>query len=349
MTAWIAGNAGPVWREEWVLGIKPERLFSYHIITTNMPCFEVAKTMKQENKSIKLFLDSGAFSAKTQGIEIDIDTYIAFIKENLDVLEVYANLDVIGDPAATLENQKYMEKAGLKPLPTFHKGEPVKFLKYYIDNYDYIALGGLVGGANSDRPAVLDHYFSDFICKHDGYPRVKVHGFGMTSLDLIWRYPWYSVDSTSWVMSSRTGSIMIPQPDGKGGYNYRKKPWLIDTSIGSPTVNSDDFHLDNMSPLVKKEVMIYLNRHKIPLGVSEIKLVDASFKPDKEAGQTWHGKPRADGKRELQLRKEEGVRNHYKWRDYVNVLYYRELEKAIPAYPRKLEIKAAGHGFDLGL
>ena len=49
---------------------------------------------------IKWFLDSGAFSAFTQGAEIDIQEYIEFIKEHKDYLEAYANLDVIGDAEA---------------------------------------------------------------------------------------------------------------------------------------------------------------------------------------------------------------------------------------------------------
>ena len=50
--------------------------------------------MNLKNK-VNLFLDSGAFSALTQGIEINIYQYIDFIKKHLDVLEVYANLDFI--------------------------------------------------------------------------------------------------------------------------------------------------------------------------------------------------------------------------------------------------------------
>ena len=36
-------------------------------------------------KPIDLFLDSGAFSAFTQDVEINLKDYIAFIKENQDL------------------------------------------------------------------------------------------------------------------------------------------------------------------------------------------------------------------------------------------------------------------------
>ena len=107
---------------------------------------------------------------------------------------------MIGSPEGTWKNQMIMEKAGLKPLPCYHFGEDTKWLQRYIDKgYDYIALGGMVG---RPRPALLqwlDTIWSDYLTDSKGMPIVKIHGFGMTSLRLMLRYPWYSVDSTSWV------------------------------------------------------------------------------------------------------------------------------------------------------
>lgn len=58
---------------------------------------------------------------------------------DLDV-STYAGLDVIGDPQKTLENTKYMEsKYGLNPLPTFHVGSDIKYLKPLL-SYNYIAI-----------------------------------------------------------------------------------------------------------------------------------------------------------------------------------------------------------------
>ena len=97
-----------------------------------------------KNKITELFIDSGAYSASTQNVEINIKEYIKFIKKYEKYIDVYANLDVIGDPEATYKNQKIMEKAGLKPLPCFHYGEDWSWLEKYIKEYSYIALGGMV-------------------------------------------------------------------------------------------------------------------------------------------------------------------------------------------------------------
>ena len=54
--------------------------------------------MFEKNKKVELFLDSGAFSAWSQKIEINIQDYISFIKEHEDVIDIYANLDELGMP-----------------------------------------------------------------------------------------------------------------------------------------------------------------------------------------------------------------------------------------------------------
>ncbi len=154
-------------------------------------------------KNQKFFLDSGAFSAHSKKITINIDQYISFIKENRLILRHYAALDVIGDWQKTRKNQEYMEKKGLSPIPTFHFGSPKKELVRLISKYDYIALGGLVPLSLKRKKlqAWLDYCFS--IIKD----KSKVHGFGINALWSWKRYPWYSVDSTSAFEGSRRGSI----------------------------------------------------------------------------------------------------------------------------------------------
>jgi len=154
-------------------------------------------------KNEKLFVDSGAFSAVTLGAEIDIEDYIKFVKENLDIIEIYANLDVIGKDKETYENYLKMKEAGLNPLPVFHQFEDYKYLELYLKECDYVALGGMVGFSPSKLTPFLDSSFS-IIKKY--WPK-KIHGFGLTSTILMKRYPFYSVDSTAWLFPARKGII----------------------------------------------------------------------------------------------------------------------------------------------
>jgi len=153
-----------------------------------------------------LFLDSGAFSAFTQGKVINLDEYIDYIKKNEKYISVYAGLDVISDWKGTRKNIEYMEACGLNPLPTFHFGSPIDELERLIDKYDYIALGGLVPYSKDiiKLKKWLDICFNVIIKKNKKRKNnIKVHGFGVSAFWAWQRYPFYSVDATSWLMGGK--------------------------------------------------------------------------------------------------------------------------------------------------
>lgn len=180
-------------------------LVSYHVLRM------IKEPMKKLEPYLKIrspFLDSGAFSAMTKKVTIDLDEYCDFIKKTEKCWKVYAALDVIGDPIATRKNVEYMESKGLKPLPTFHYGSPIEELERMLKKYSYIALGGLVPLAlkRNTLRAWLDKCFS-VIMKKEYWP-VKVHGFGVNATWAWMRYPFYSTDATSWMSGRRFGDVI---------------------------------------------------------------------------------------------------------------------------------------------
>lgn len=160
-----------------------------------------------------IMLDSGAFSAFTLKKKIRIVDYIRFIKSQ-ETIKVYYNLDVIGDERLTWRNQNHMEAAGLHPLPVFHMGESFESLRKCLE-YDYFAIGGLVGGDARSLCKWLDKVFK-FIGPN---PRNKIHALGVTSDLVLRRYPWFSCDSTSWLVVSAMGKILIPKKK-KGEFDF---------------------------------------------------------------------------------------------------------------------------------
>lgn len=152
-----------------------------------------------------VFLDSGAFSAHTQGIAIDIQSYCDFIKRYEDAVTVYAALDVIGNVPETNKNVEIMESQGLYPLPTFHRGSRWSELQRLCERYDYFALGG-VASENAGRKILqnwLDGCFS-IIGKH--WPK-RIHGFGIQSQWALERYPFFSTDSTNSIIGGGLGRV----------------------------------------------------------------------------------------------------------------------------------------------
>ena len=296
--------------------------------------------MPKTNK-VELFLDSGAFSAKSQGIEINIQEYIKFIKTHEDVIDVYANLDVIGNAKATWKNQLLMEKAGLNPLPVFHFGEEESYLETLIDKYEYIAVGGMV--KSGDLKSFLDRIFTHFICGKDGFPKVKVHGFGLTSLPLMLRYPWYSVDSTSWVVTGRMGSIYIPRYKG-GKWVYDENSWKIAVSNRSPNTKDAGKHIETLPPIEKRILIRYIYEKGYKLGKSEFKEV----KPDHVLveNERWaEKKEKGQQKRLLEIIIEPGISNKYQLRDEMNIIYFLDLEKSMPEWPWAFKKKGVSNGF----
>jgi hypothetical protein len=209
----------------------------------------------KDNK-IKVFLDSGAFSVGSGKAKVTLDSYIDFIKKHEQYIEVYANLDVIGDAEKTLGNQKYMEDKGLRPLPTFHINEPFKYLEYYLENYDYIALGGVAKVRN--RRKWLDYVFTNYLTDKGGRPLVKVHGFGVTEVSLIARYPWFSVDSISWRLIAAYGNVMVPRYDkNKESFIYNKASFVVPISEKSSQIHVEGNHYVNTNLITKKAVSDY--------------------------------------------------------------------------------------------
>lgn len=297
---------------------------------------------------IKIFLDSGAFSAFSQEVTIDIKEYIEFIKKYEDKLEVYANLDVIGDPAATFRNQITMERAGLRPLPTFHYGEDVSWLKKYLaKGYEYIALGGMVPISNTDLLPWLDETFVNHLTDSKGMPIVKVHGFGMTSFRLMLRYPWYSVDSTSWIITGRTGGVYVPAYRGNQ-FIYSIPPYKVTVSNRSPNSAVDPDHIECMPKHVRKVVQGYFDEKGYSIGKSEWVEKPASY--ELADNEKWMGrKPEREkaGKGMIERIIEPGLSNDYRKRDELNIIYFADLEKSMPEWPWAFTLKKKRRGFGI--
>lgn len=198
-------------REKEIVHGIPNILESYHYIGSQ----RIVDQMRADGA--KVFLDSGAFSAHTLGVSIDLPTYCNYIKQNIDLWRIEDGvvmasvLDGIGDPLKTYQNQISMEQLGAKPLPCFHFGEDERYLEWYVQNYDYITLGGMVGRSSKQLSIWLDRMWEKYLTDGSGRPRLKVHAFGITAIPIMQQYPWYSVDSSSWIQSAAFGSIMTPQ------------------------------------------------------------------------------------------------------------------------------------------
>ena len=300
-------------------------------------------------KKACLMLDSGAYSAWKKGIKINIDEYIKFVEDNREYIDVYINLDVIDNGQASFDNWKYMRSCGLNPVPVYHASTDVKYLIKYLKEVDYIGIGGIVTWTRKQRLQSFDRLWSTYLVDFFGIPTHKVHAMGMTSLQLMLRYPWYSVDSTSWVLTGRFGSIFVPRYRN-GEYIYDENSWKVCVSNRAA---DDSFqegkHITTFSPMERDQILQYIHGKGYVLGKSEFRKESTSYKlKDREK---WHGKEESDGQRTskpnrggyvkrgyageriVEIVIEEGISNDYKLRDEMNIIYFLDLEKFLPEWP----------------
>ena len=199
-------------------------LLSYHYYK-DVNLDELLNDLAVSHTAVDIMADSGAFSAFTLGKQIDIDRYAQWVKYWSPLLTAYANLDVIGDSAATLDNQTQLEGMGLKPLPIFHTGDAWSYLDTYLDKYSYIMLGGMVPYSTQKQklmPWLLQ-------CFKRANNKAVYHGLGLTSWYALSSFPWYSVDSSSWgagyrygrvpVFNSNTGKMLAVPIGNKSAWN----------------------------------------------------------------------------------------------------------------------------------
>lgn len=179
----------------------------------------------------KLIIDSGAFTAHTRGIDIDIDNYIKWLNENKDYIDFAIVLDHIPGKFGmqrtiedvkygakkSFENYEYMIKKLDRPemlLPVFHQEEDFsyfdKYLNYKLNNklLEYMCISARKDFTGKQRKVWYDVAYRHI--KKSNNPNIKTHILGSATDSDVEQFPVTSMDATSWIMTSANGSIFTP-------------------------------------------------------------------------------------------------------------------------------------------
>lgn len=174
------------------------------------------ESLKQEDLekvvSAKKFfiLDSGAHTFQKEGKEADYDEFVArygqYVKRN-PWIDEYAELDIetkVGLKQVEKWRDKLTETVGRPPIVVWHRERGKEYYKYMVRKYPYVGFSGFV--TTNGQPEVPNEYIGWFIREaHDN--GAKIHGFGFTRPKLLPKYPFDSVDSSSWTAGSRFGVL----------------------------------------------------------------------------------------------------------------------------------------------
>lgn len=169
----------------------------------------------------RIILDSGAFSVWSNGGTISLTDYGRFalqFKSSLPDVEVnVVNLDVLPGKWGSVpskeviaesaekgwQNMLYLESLGLKVIHIFHQHEDFAILDKLRAHSDYIGISPANDVSMAEKLAWLNKVFLQI------KGTIKTHGFAVTGHKQLFGYPFYSVDSSSWVVPARFGRIPV--------------------------------------------------------------------------------------------------------------------------------------------
>lgn len=245
-----------------------------------------------------------------------MDNYRKWVQRHQHRLSYYANLDVIGDPERTWRNQQYLETVhGLKPMPVVHFRTDLAWLRKYVDlGYEMIGFGGLKGNLQlKECQKWLTDAFNIVCDTPDRLPRVKIHGFGVSGIATLRRFPWYSVDFTTWNQLAKIGQIAVP-PWKDGKFQFDKPHTAVQVSKGSPRKTADEEDDVAHHPM-SYEKLSEENQRRVD---EWLDYIDVYY--GKETG--FHG-----------------VSTSHQERREANLKYFEELKKTLPPYPQPFGVE----------
>lgn len=154
-------------------------------------------------------LDSGAFTfmqSSKSHVNWDeyIERYASFINRNN--IEKFFELDIdsVVGYEKVLEYRKRLERLTNKQvIPVWHKSRGAGDFKKMCDEYDYVAIGGIVSKEiKPEQYGVLPT-----LIEQAHKSKAKIHGLGFTALQWLGKCHFDSVDSTAWTTGNRFGFI----------------------------------------------------------------------------------------------------------------------------------------------
>lgn len=186
----------------------------------------------------KHILDSGAFTAindksgKYKNFDWDnyVKKYIEFIKTTNQKLFFELDIDcVVGLQKVEYYRNKIADAIGIAPIVVWHSSRGIDYFRKCCNDYPYVALS-LTSKSPSGKYFRSNLGAIKWFIDYAHESNCKIHGLGFTNIEWLYKLPFDSVDSTSWI-NARFGAystyrngimIKITNPD--------KKTYLLNNS-----------------------------------------------------------------------------------------------------------------------
>lgn len=231
MIFYVSGNYNNAGNQilEWLVEIDAATLTSFaykSMVRDRTPL--LANYARSQGKRIKYMLDSGAFTAWSNGKKIDLDQLIDTANELQDKYSdcidfIFVALDEIPGSKGRATTEEDCKTACLNSAknyeamrdridgivkPVFHTGDPDWLIEDAYADAEYIGIGMSQNLSEQDRIS----FAADIVKK---YPEKKMHGLAATGFKMMRAAAWHSVDSAAWQYAASMGSINWLRPDGR--------------------------------------------------------------------------------------------------------------------------------------
>lgn len=204
-------------------------LMSYHYLQKKGSGF--LKERLTKTPDVKILIDSGAhtfyakideFSKKPDSFWEDYLTkYTSWIAENKDYITSCANLDIegiVGIEKVDEWNKKYfepLEEIGIDVCYIWHAVRGNNGWEEYCKKHKYV-------GLSTENDSLTTQHLSKMLTVSKRY-NARVHGMALTKTEVLVRVPFYSVDSTTWLVGQQYGELNWF--DGRKMKRLSKKDW----------------------------------------------------------------------------------------------------------------------------
>jgi len=288
----------------------------------------------------QVMLDSGAYTAFRLGRKIDINKYAEFVIEHGKEFAGCFNLDEINNTKKSYENWQYLKSLGAETIPVYHMvtGED-DYLKKYLKQTDFIALGAIANLDQNKRRQGLDRIWKDYLTDKKGKAICKVHGLGLTVIDQMTRYPWYSVDSFTPVISAVWGGILLPKVKDDE-FNYLGMEMCHISDQGKPSPGNTSNWINYPRRLQMKYQELFEEKgftlgdvfHKERRPTRK----DKRLKREDPMSPLWNLRTPSDTEKHT-------IVNHWEERMRWNLTYWVELQRLIPQVKMCMGVSTTTH------
>ena len=250
------------------LGIR-NFLMSYHYIQTKH-----IDMKRFKDSDVRLFIDSGAHTYQNDPKYADmtieyweehLSKYLKWVERNKDYIFAIASFDfenLVGPEIVDRWNKQYFEpfmlRTGIPVCFVWHQNS-YQTWEYYCKRYPYVGFSSV----NTEGVSIDLSEYKEKLRTAERNDSL-VHGFGMTRTNMLTELPFYTSDSTTWLVGLQYGEINYWTPSNKMS-RLKKDKWkgeYLDEICSRYSLSHDLLLQEDVTELIKANIGAFIDAEK---------------------------------------------------------------------------------------